>query len=120
MSGPRLPGPLPPANASEESAAEQKPDDPTRQETEIIRALPRKTLHMGLTIPNEEDYARWWESERVVNPTTLSYEDILWKTTWESRRDNIIPSHLIPNPTTSASWIEPNITFILRLSIIDQ
>ena len=83
-------------------------------------ARPRKTLHMGLTIPNEEDYIRWRESDRLVDPTTLLHYDMVWKTTWKACRDKTILSHLIPNPETSASWIDPDITFILRVSILDQ
>tara|TARA_B110000046_G_C12647447_1_gene255215 strand:+ start:233 stop:490 length:258 start_codon:yes stop_codon:yes gene_type:complete len=81
---------------------------------------PRKTLPLELVTPNETDYERWWESERLVNPTTLSHDDMKWKIAWKTHRDNMIESRLIPNPTTSTSWIEPDITFMLRKSILDQ
>ena len=81
-------------------------------------ARPRKTLQ---TIsPTVEDYMRWFRSCRQFNPIDLTPEDKAWKVEWEEHVYNLGQRSKLPNPTTCASWIEPDLTFVMRLSILDQ
>lgn len=75
---------------------------------------PRKTL--PLEKPVTEDYVRW----RLPN-AALSPEDKAWKLAWLTHTEQLfISMREGPISSTSASWIEPDLTFMLRVSILDQ
>jgi hypothetical protein len=79
---------------------------------------PRKTL--PINTPTVEDYMRWFRSVEHFNPIELTPEDKAWKVDWEKHTDYVFHQNKLPNPTTCASWIEPDLTFTLRVSLLDQ
>jgi hypothetical protein len=81
-------------------------------------ARPRKTLPTKKA--TVEDYMRWHRSLRQFNPIELTPEDKAWKVEWEEHLYNLDQRIKLPNPATCASWIEPDLTFVMRVSILDQ
>lgn len=79
-----------------------------------MECRPRKTL--PIETPTVYDHARW----RQPN-TSLSPEDNAWKLAWLAHTGQMFRSLLeTPNSSTCASWIEPDITFMLAVSLLDQ
>jgi len=81
-------------------------------------ARPRKTVMIEK--PTVEDYMRWQRSFRQFEPIELTPEDKAWKVEWKEQQDHLAQQDSLPNPRTCASWIEPDLTFVMRVSILDQ
>lgn len=82
-------------------------------------ARPCKTLMIEK--PTVEDYMRWCRSSRLnLNPIELTPDDKAWKVAWKEQQDYLAQQDALPNPSTCASWIEPDLTFVMRVSILDQ
>lgn len=73
-------------------------------------ARPRKMLPEHKT-PTEIDYKRWERSD-------LSPDDIAWKTEWYAQTIEMARVNALANTSSSASWIEPDLTFVLRVSML--
>lgn len=75
---------------------------------------PRKTL--PLEKPTVEDYERW-----MLPNAELTHEDRAWKVVWLAQTDQMFMIYKeTPILSTCASWIEPDLTFMLRVSLLDQ
>jgi len=75
---------------------------------------PRKTL--PIVVPMIDDHIRWHNPNINLTP-----QDRAWKKAWEVHS---IASFQIfkntPISSTTSSWIDPDLTFVIRLSEIYQ
>ena len=75
---------------------------------------PRKTL--PIEVPTHGDHIRWWNPNIILTP-----EDRAWKEAWEVHSRRLFQRFKItPISSTTSSWIDTDLTFILRLSEIYQ
>ena len=75
---------------------------------------PRKTL--PIEVPTHGDHIRWWNPNIILTP-----EDRAWREAWQVH--SLISFQIFKNTpiySTTSSWIDPDLTFALRLSEIDQ
>jgi len=80
----------------------------------MVGTNPRKKL--PIIIPTIEDHKRWWDINRILSP-----EDQKWKEEWEQHSCQMFYKFKnTPNVSTSTSWVEQDLTFVLNLSKIIQ